>query len=522
MSWSFNYLTKLQKEIEKYRDQMMNVINFQPEKGHQDELLKLSRKLDKLILGYQNYSRILDLYQTEPYTADFYMNTNLQEAVLPLGNRDEINGDVIVVKNNIEDIMGLLETKILTEDNAFIDKISNNFAICESGSSIWVANTILNDTNSDFIIVAGLNGDLKGFLKKEDLKILCAQKPLNIKLRNNLSIMKEFFDHVPVSMFILDEEFFINYANTEAVKNFNEILPGNYLFKKADLVFSSLFNKNYREFVKSEFWDCISNLKSCSGVEISLLSYISLTANIKVIENIFGRKNIIISFLNVDELKQKVEELTMTSDELIQALSLFIPYHVEKELRTIPEYRDIYNKETGMITIVSKIKDGGYWHVINCLKILSQIDRTGIFEKYRIDKNLLVQAIIVHDIGKKQPDLEISDTVDAKGVFESGKLHAKRSAMYCKQNGYKKEVVDLVKYHHHEERELPKNWPQRLVQSFRMFKIIDGLSAAVTRRNATISVKLSGDYLLINESNKERPEYSRTYNLNFVRRRIYK
>ena len=72
---------------------------------------------------------------------------------------------------------------------------------------------------------------------------------------------------------------------------------------------------------------------------------------------------------------------------------------------------DIYNPETKKITIISKIEDGGYWHVFKCLRILTQIERTGILRKNSIYKQLLVRDIIMHDVGKVQPALQIGDVV---------------------------------------------------------------------------------------------------------------
>lgn len=481
MSWSSNYLTRLHKEIESYKDRMLKAINSDRELSRQKKLLTISQELDQLILGYQNFSRNLNLYQTEPYTVDFYMDTQI------------------------------LPTVIVNEDN-------QKYAFCESGSSIWSAYTILNENQSDFIIVQERNGRLKGVLKKEDLKNLCAQRLPNGMEKENCSQIGKIFDQVPVSIFILDEDFFIEYANTEAIKNFKDILPRNFLLKKADLIFSGLFSMNYSEFMESSLWHCIKTYANCSGVEALLLNYITLAANIKTVQDCCGRNALIISFMNVDDLKQKVEELALNSDDLIQALRLFVPYQVEKELRTIPEYRDIYNQKTKKITIISKINDGGYWHVINCLRILAQLDRTGVFEKYDIDKEILVQAIIVHDIGKKQPQLDIGDTVDPESVFEPGKCHARRSAVYCREFGYRKETVLLVKYHHHHENELPISWSQKLRLAFRIFKLIDGLSAAVTRRNAMVYFELHGDSLIVRETNKERPEYSHEHTLVFAKR----
>ncbi len=482
MSWSSSYLTKLQKEIEKYKDRMLKVVKSEKQFSRQKNLIRISQQLDNLILSYQSFSRNLNLYQTEPYTVDFYMDTDI---------------DLSFVSSN---------------------NIKNKYTFCNSGSSIWLAYSLTNESNYEFIIVQDPDGDLKGVLTREKLQNLCVKRTSKGMISDYLANIGKIFDNVPVSIFILDEEFFIEYANAEAIKNFNDILPESCLFKKADMLFSGLFGKSFNQFIETEFWHNIKNYSTCSGIEVQLLNCVNLVANVKTVRNHFGRKNIIVCLMNVDDLKQEVEKLVLNSDDLIQALRLFLPYQIEAELRTIPEYRDIYNYDTGKITIISKIKDGGYWHVINCLRIIAQLDRTGIFQKYDIDKDILVQAITVHDIGKKQPQLDIGETLDPNAVFEPGKLHAKRSALYCKQNGYRKETILLVKYHHHHEYEIPKNWSRKLLLVFRIFKLIDGLSAAITRRNATVNFELQGDLLVVHETNKQRPEYSQKYNLSLTRR----
>ncbi|MDI3535030.1 MAG: hypothetical protein PWQ82_1395 [Thermosediminibacterales bacterium] len=45
-----------------------------------------------------------------------------------------------------------------------------------------------------------------------------------------------------------------------------------------------------------------------------------------------------------------------------------------------------------------------------------------------MDKNILVQATVLHDIAKVQPDLNIGDIVNPKEILEQGYLHAFRGA----------------------------------------------------------------------------------------------
>lgn len=54
--------------------------------------------------------------------------------------------------------------------------------------------------------------------------------------------------------------------------------------------------------------------------------------------------------------------------------------------------------------------------------------KQGLMNLPGMDKNTLVQATILHDIDKVQPDLKIGDIVNTKDVFKKGYFHAFRGA----------------------------------------------------------------------------------------------
>jgi hypothetical protein len=122
----------------------------------------------------------------------------------------------------------------------------------------------------------------------------------------------------------------------------------------------------------------------------------------------------------------------------------------------------------------------------------------------------LVQALIFHDIGKSQPVLNVGQVVDPRKVFEPSELHALRSADIV-ESYYEKsqDVIQLIRYHHHKDEDLPEDFPTYLLPMLRLIRIIDGLSAGLTRRNARIGFRANGSRLTILENNGH-PDYNRT------------
>lgn len=220
---------------------------------------------------------------------------------------------------------------------------------------------------------------------------------------------------------------------------------------------------------------------------------------------------IIQTFTDISQRKAIQRQLLKTTEELDKAFALTLPNsRVEYKLKNTPEYRDIFLPDEGLIEITEIINDGGYVHVVNALKVTADLNDKGIMALPGIDKDILVQALIFHDVGKSQPLLKIGQIVDPDKVFEDSKKHAECSAEIVRHSyGRPDDVVTLIRYHHHKQDELPDDFPRYLFPMWRLVKIIDGLSAAITRRQAKIGVSVNGTRLIIVESNAH-PTYNRT------------
>ena len=225
---------------------------------------------------------------------------------------------------------------------------------------------------------------------------------------------------------------------------------------------------------------------------------------------------VIQTFRDITEDKRMEEELAKTRDELNEAFALTLPNSkVERKLKTTPEYRDNYDAATGMITITEVIPDGGYRHVVNALKVLADLNRKGIMHLMGMEKDILVQAVIFHDLGKAQPDLEVGQCVNPREAFEPGMAHAERSADFA-SNFYQKhpDVVTLIRYHHHPEDAL-EGCPRHLLPMLRVLKLADGLSASITRRAGNITLEVREHSVFVREQNNH-PDHCRVYGINVM------
>ncbi|WP_428849307.1 hypothetical protein [Thermanaeromonas sp.] len=96
----------------------------------------------------------------------------------------------------------------------------------------------------------------------------------------------------------------------------------------------------------------------------------------------------------------------------------------------------------------------------------------------------------------------IGDVVDPKEVFEPGYKHAFRGAALAEGvYGLKRYTVLLIKYHHHKESELPAEFPEHLLSLYRLFRLLDGLSAGITRRGASVRISVQGTRIFVEERN---------------------
>ncbi len=212
---------------------------------------------------------------------------------------------------------------------------------------------------------------------------------------------------------------------------------------------------------------------------------------------------------------QDITDLVAMEEELDLAFSLTLPNSkVEHKMKCTVEYLDEYDPHTHTIRITGVIQDGLYRHVVNSLKILASLATQDITKVIGIEKDQLVQAIIFHDLGKAQPDLAVGDVVDPKEAFEDGKLHAYRGAELAKHYyDQHDDVVEIIRYHHHSEKELPDTFPWRLLPMLRLFQLIDGLSAALTRGNVKADFRVSDCTVYVTEHNR-RPQYNGSWRVN--------
>lgn len=218
------------------------------------------------------------------------------------------------------------------------------------------------------------------------------------------------------------------------------------------------------------------------------------------------------------ELRRKaeirLERLGRMQQELEKALAnLFADPRVVERLKHMVEYQDEYNPVTGKIKITGVIKEGVYRHVVNILRLLAELWEQGLMKFGGLHQDTLVKTAIFHDLGKAQPQLEVGMVVDPKEVFESGKLHAFRSASLAKEVYQLPEsVVWLVKYHHHEEGELPSDFPLGLLPMHRLFRLLDGLSAGITRRSSKVNLTVRDTVVQVKEESSH-PAYNRCLEL---------
>ncbi|MDI6711378.1 MAG: metal-dependent phosphohydrolase [Thermoanaerobacterales bacterium] len=182
---------------------------------------------------------------------------------------------------------------------------------------------------------------------------------------------------------------------------------------------------------------------------------------------------------------------------------LFFPDRtLEERLRSIPEYTDEYQPHTGEIVITGVIADGCYQHVVNCLHLLADLDQQGIPALVGVKRKSLVETLVFHDMGKIQPRLAVEDRVRPADVFEDGRRHAARSAAFAARDyRISDTVATLIRYHHHEEEELPATFPAQLKPAYRLVRLVDGLSAAITRRGACVRLEVRGYEIIVCEKN---------------------
>ncbi|MGB9662314.1 MAG: HD domain-containing protein, partial [Moorellaceae bacterium] len=214
-----------------------------------------------------------------------------------------------------------------------------------------------------------------------------------------------------------------------------------------------------------------------------------------------NEEGFLVLFTDVTSEYRLMDLLKGTRKEAEMALAVMLPdLRLTHRLQSIVEYRDEYDPSTGKIRITGRITEGVYRHVINILKLVADAFLQGLMDLPGIEKNVLVDVTIFHDLGKVQPELKIGDVVDPREVFEPGYKHAFRGAALAEGvYGLKRDTVLLIKYHHHEESELPPEFPEYLLPMYRLFRLLDGLSAGITRRGAKVKIAIKGSLILVEE-----------------------
>jgi uncharacterized Zn ribbon protein len=296
------------------------------------------------------------------------------------------------------------------------------------------------------------------------------------------------------AIIIVDDQLHVNYMNDSAKR---------------------ILNIEEHEYKERHFYNDLNLFEIANGHLVPIIQELMDEGTSQIEDGI--KKGTLITGQDITSFVEMEQELDM-------AFALTLPNSkVEYKLKSLVEYKDKYDPLTNTITITGIIEDGGYRHVVNCLKLFSTLHGQGITKIIGIDKDKLVQAFIFHDLGKSQPRLSIGDVVDPKNAFEDGKLHAFRSAEIAK-NFYHQDdvVVEMTRYHHHHEKELPDTFPWRLLPLFRLFQLIDGLSAAITRGGVMVKFSVNDCVIQVTEEN-HRPQYNGTWEIDLYtgeRRRI--
>ncbi|MGB9831846.1 MAG: HD domain-containing protein, partial [Fervidicoccus fontis] len=203
----------------------------------------------------------------------------------------------------------------------------------------------------------------------------------------------------------------------------------------------------------------------------------------------------------IDEKELILNKLKEARAETEAALASLLPDRsIEARLKELVEYAGTVDPETGKVVITRRIDQGVYQHVLNILRLLADAMRQGLTDLPGIDRETLVQAAIFHDIGKVQPELQVGDVVDLGEAFEDEKLHAARGSEIVR--GFYKvseSVIQVIRYHHHQESELPTAFPPHLLPMYRLFRLLDSLSLEMTRYSLQVKLNVKETKVIAQE-----------------------
>jgi PAS domain S-box-containing protein len=314
---------------------------------------------------------------------------------------------------------------------------------------------------------------------------------------------------------IVDPMYRIRMINDEALRIFG-LSRDEALDNRVEMALGQVMAESYGEYIATApLFQVMKQREPLYNIErATRTGKVILESIVPLIEgNVF--MGILVSFVDITEKKNDERMLQFSFNELEEAFSLTLPNSkVEYKLKHTPEYRDVILPD-GKIRITEVLYDGLYRHVINGLKIFSDIKHYGVMNWLGIDKDTMVQSYIYHDIGKEQPVLSVGDVVDPREVFEDSRLHAHRSAELARHYCHISDDAYTLIYHHHDQgTESADDFPYRLLPMLRLMQLVDGLSAAMTRRVANIKLGVSGrDILILEHNSNQRYNGARRVNL---------
>lgn len=313
----------------------------------------------------------------------------------------------------------------------------------------------------------------------------------------------QVFDLFPDGLIITNIDLRIMYVNNMAAGLFNTT-KGDIVGKQLDTAIGRYFFASYQDYRRcSSVYEVLKHRRPVYNLERKLLCGRTFKMNYLPVVRDGELACLAIIFRDVTGEKEIIEFSRSACKELTEAFRVMLPTtRIEKKLRAIPEYQDVFDPTTGYVEIIEVVAGGAFRHVINCLNIVSELHKKGIFNVPELDRAVVVQALLLHDIGKKQPVLNVGDVVDPKKVFPDGKKHAGLSAgMVGDYPLVSTDVIPLIFYHHHRENELTADFEDRLLPMWRLIRLVDGLSAAITRRHAQLDIMVEGSRIVVLEKN---------------------
>lgn len=421
---------------------------------------------------------------------------------------------IAILHNNGKVIGIVIEEDLDREQNVLADRSAVDVAIPWSEVDTVNFNDSINiavkkfDKNTRAVVVLHKNRPV-GILRREDVMGIKGPKKEKKCAENNNTVFRKIIEHSLFGLVILDKNQNIIYSNKQ-VLNLLQKRQHCIKGKKFEWVFGNLFGKNHREFLAGcPVNKVIETLSPLSDVERKTVAGQTFLINCYPIVYRKSLKYIVINIRDITSKKNRENDVHMAYDELTRAFRLVLPNtQFEKRLKSIPEYKDYFDHDTGLVKIIEIIPDGAYRHVVNCLKIASDLYEKGIFNIFGVDRNTIVQTLITHDIGKSQPRLNVGDSIDPGACFLDGKVHARESAkIISKFPHISTDVINLVQFHHHGEDELPEDFPAQLLPMLRLVKLIDGLSAGLTRKNTELGSMVEGSKIIVFEKNSH-PRYN--------------